>query len=163
MATTEIAGKSFEASPLPYFRAQRLLVRMLKMGGPLLVDVLQAGGGGNGVAALAQLMRVEASGLAGALAGFFAQLSPEEAETITREILATCQVNVNGKSGAVVPVLDAIFAGDFWAGLVLQGWALTVHFGNFSTARSALEGLGLKIGASKESSTSTDGKGETSS
>jgi hypothetical protein len=94
-------------------------------------------------------------------------------ESLTKEILQTTRVWYAAKEGEPKQlvklvgggnkdrgVMDAVVGGDFWTGLAVQGFALSVFFGNFSSARGALGSLGQMPtpSSSPESGTSTDGK-----
>lgn len=158
-----IGDLEYEVTQLPYFKAQRLFMRLLKLAGPALTGLftMAGAGGGSGAAVVAALASLEAKQLADLLSGFFEKLDPDEAEAITREILATATVRHKGRVVQLLPVMESpeIIGGDFWAGMMVQAFALSVHFGNFSSARGALDGLGLKAKAPplSESSTSTGG------
>lgn len=170
----ETAGHRFEITQLPYFRAQRLFFRLLKLAGPGLVGLATAAGasGAGGAAVVGALASLDEEKLSALLGDLFAKLEPEEMERLTLEILATTRVyyapnNVGDPKlvdlvgqGGGRGAMDIIIGGDFWAGLMLQAKALSVHFGNFNSARGAIEALGLraKASASPASTTSTDGK-----
>lgn len=165
--TKTIGDISFEVTQLQYFRAQRLFVRLVKLAGPALLGLAQLAGAGNGKAAMGALLGLDVDRLVPVLAGLFEQLAPDVVENLTREILSGARGPYDGKTVILVndgPAekwpLNLVLGGDFWTGMALQGWALSVHFGNFSGARAALEAAGLKLKASvsPESTTSTDGK-----
>jgi len=164
---TEIGDLSFAVESFPYFRAQRLLTRLLKLAGPALA-ALATLAGNSPRAAAASMLDMNIDKLAPLLGDFFSRLDPDAAEALTLEILATATVKrADGGEVRWVPligdrggkgIIDAIIP-DIWTGLQLQAFALSVHFGGFSGARGALAALGLKASPSSESNTSTDGKG----
>lgn len=154
-----LGGISFEVTQLPYFAAQRLFTRLLKLAGPALLGLAQVAGVAGGKASLAMLAQREVSELVPVLAAFFERLDPNEAEGLTREILRTTRARHNGTLVDLVGVMDAVIGGDFWTGLAVQAFALTVHFGNFNSARGALSALGLKVSPSEGSTTSTGSTG----
>jgi len=160
----EIGSITFEVTQLQYFRAQRLLVRLVKLAGPALVSLAQLAGTGQPKAAMGALLGMQVEQLAPALGTLFAELSPEVAEDLTREILRGARGMADGTLVTLVDdgdaarwKLNAIIGGNFWAGLALQAWALQVHFGNFSGARVAFQAAGLKASPSEASTTSTGG------
>lgn len=155
--TKQIGDLKFEVTPLPYFRAQRLFFRLLKLAGPGLLGLLQLAGATSGRAVLDALGEKDVKDIAPVLGEFFGRLDPDEMETLTNEILSTARVFQKGKIIELLPFMDAILGDDFWTGLSVQAFALTVHFGNFSRARGALDALGLvtKEPPSEESTTST--------
>ena len=157
----EIGGLRFSVEQLPYFRAQRLFVRLLKIAGPALTGIMAMAGKTSARAIARELADRDLTELTPHLASFFAALQPDDAEQITREILSTGKVYDSAR-GAWLPLvgaMDSIVGGDFWAGISVQAFALSVHFGNFSSARAALDGLGLRApSGSPESSTSTDSR-----
>ena len=159
----EIGGLRFSVEQLPYFRAQRLFVRLIKLAGPALTGLFTLAGATNGRAALAAVGDLDTATLTPMLSEFFGALHPDEVETITREILASTKVYLRDKFVPLVDFMDLAIGGDFWTGLMVQAFALSVHFGNFSGARAALDGLGLKASRSQESATSTDSKGASAS
>lgn len=156
----EIAGATYHVTQLPYFRAQRLFFRLLRVAGPMLTALVQLVGAGD-AKAVASLLALDADKIAGALADVFGRVSPEEMESLTRDILATTQVDQGDKRLDVLNVLDLVIGGEFWAGLLLQAFALKVHFGNFNSARDAFSALGLTASPSAALNTSTDGKDAT--
>jgi hypothetical protein len=155
----DIGGLHFEVEQLPYFAAQRLFFRLLKLSGPGLLGLLQIAGVTSGASVISALGEKDVKDLAPLLSAFFEKLDPAEMEELTGKILETARVRQNGKLVPLLNFMDAIIGGDFWTGLAVQAFALSVHFGNFNSARSALDSLGLKVNKaspSEESSTSTD-------
>lgn len=139
--TKEIGSTTFEVTQLPYFRAQRLFTRLLKLAGPGLLGLAQLAGV-NGKAAAGTLLNLDVEKLTPVLAVFFERLEPTLMEDLTREILSGARAKVNGSMVDLLGHMDIIIGGDFWTGLAVQGWALSVHFGNFSGARAALAAAG---------------------
>ncbi len=159
----EINGITFEVTQLPYFKAQRLFTRLLKLLGPGLMALAQAAGAAGGRALVAAIASKDVSDFAPALSSLFDGLDPEDAERLTKQILDGARVVYNGKLVDLVENMDVVVGGDFWTGLAVQAWALSVHFGNFSSARGAANALGLKVKpssseASSTSTASTDGR-----
>lgn len=154
-----IGGLDFEVTQLPYFRAQRLLAKLVKLAGPVLLGLATTAGREDvsGADVLASALR-ELKEIAPLLSNFFDRLDAKELEQLTMEILDTTRVRYQGKLVALVPHMDAIVGGDIWTGLQVQAFALSVIFGNFSSARGAIEALGRSATASRspESNTSTD-------
>jgi hypothetical protein len=158
--TKEIGEYSFEVNQLPYRAAQRLAVQLLAMLGAPLLSVIQLAGAGAGAAALAALANTEVDKLVPILSNAFGALDPDKAEALSAAILEGTRVQYKSKWVPLWDYIDAVLGGDFYVGLAVQAFALSVHFGNFSSARGAFEALGLKRKASNSeaSTTSTDGK-----
>lgn len=155
----EIGGLTFEVTQLPYFAAQRLFVRLIKLLGPGLLGLAQIAGSGGGKAAVVALGNADVGQLVPMLSSLFEKLDPSDMEDLTRKILETTRVRYQDKWVMLVKAMDTIIGGDFWTGMAVQAFALSVHFGNFSGARGVLDALGLKAKASNSegSSTSTAG------
>ncbi len=153
---TTIAGVTYHVSQLPYFRAQRLFMRLLKLAGPGVSGLLAMAGGPMQMARA--MMNSDTETLTPILSSFFDRLDPGECEQVTREILAATTVDWEGKRVMLVDRIDLVIGGDFWSGMTLQGFALGVHFGNFTSAAAAFEAAAAKAKASRssESTTSTD-------
>jgi hypothetical protein len=152
-----------EVTQLPYFAAQRLFVRVVKLLGPALLALVQATGKTTGRQVLAALGDRDVNDLVPVLNAVFEKLEPHDVEALTRQILETTRVHYNGKMVMLAPHMDAIIGGDFWLGLAIQAFALSVHFGNFSSARGAFGALGLKVPSSETSPTSNGSTGDPSS
>ncbi len=137
-----------EADEMTYWPAQRLAMRLLKLAGPGVIGLVAAGD--------SSVME---------LFGFFEKLSPEDAETISREILSTSRARYNGKIVPLVEFMDVIVGGDFWLGIMIQAFALSVIFGNFTNAPAALVAIVAKAkqAASAASTTLMASKGANSS
>jgi hypothetical protein len=153
--TKTIGERTFEVSQLPYFRAQRLLTRLLKVAGHGVTGLLAIIGAGGGREALASVADMDTAQLGAAMAGFFDKLDPDEVDSISKEILATARVRYDGKLVALLDVIDVVMGGDFWGVMALQAFALSVHFGNFSSARDALAGALGQTTASRSSASTT--------
>lgn len=158
----EIDGLTFEVTQLGYFRAQRLLAKLLRLGGATLVGLAAAYGRGDeeGKSTVREILR-EATDLAPLLVYFFDRLDPDAVEALSKEILDTTRVKQGEKWVKLVPVMDMVIGSAIITGLKVQGFALSVIFGNFSDALGALGllGPGAKASRSSESSTSTDSRG----
>lgn len=164
----EIGGLRFSVEQFAVFRSQRLLMKLLKLAGGPLLSFAVAAGITDARTALGVFGNLKIEELGGMLEGLFSKLDPETMEELTKEILASTSVfhadkfillaNGGPKGRGVA---DAVIGGDIMTFLLVQAFALSVHFGNFSGARDALAGLGLKIPSpSQGSSTSTDGTPE---
>lgn len=173
----EIGDLKFVVEPLPYFAAQHLFTKLCKLAGAQLVSlaVLVGALGGNAAAALRALAGFKVEELVPLLGSFFDKLDPEQVEALTKQILQTTRVwyqatpegepqlvALVGGPGKGRGVMDAVIGGDFWTGLAVQGFALSVFFGNFSSARGVLGSLGQtqEPSTSPASTTSTGGKEE---
>lgn len=166
--TKEIGGLEVTVTQLPYFKAQRLAVRLLRLAGAQLTAlfVLLGASGSDARQALAALGGLKLDELAGLLGGLFQALEPDDAESLTKQILATTQVRHGEKLVALVGggandrgVADAVLP-DLWTGLAVQAFALSVVFGNFSSARGAFGDMLPGPFPSEASTTSTDGRDE---
>jgi hypothetical protein len=112
-------------------RSLRLAARLGKVVGPALVGALMTGG-----------MSADALPALGTL---FDRLSPDELEVLTRELLASATVIVDGKNAPVMDVFDSIFQGRLHEVLQLLRAALVLNYGeSFSELVAAASGLTSK-------------------
>jgi hypothetical protein len=163
--TKEIGGLTFEVTGLAYLDAQDLLMQLLRLAGPGLVGLIQLASKEGGTAALSALANSDVADIIPILSKFFEKLEPAVVRDLTHQILETTRVRIKGKLVALNPVINLVIC-DLWTGLTLQAFALSVHIGNFSSARDALSALGLRTATgsdSPESTTSAAGKDEISS
>jgi hypothetical protein len=128
-----IGESRFVVTQLPAMRALKLFNRLCKALGPSFATA--AGAAGKDFAA------TDASKLGKAVEMLFENLTPEEMESIFRDLFET--VNVVGPSGQapLMKVFDAVFTGQLEALVPLTKLAVEINYGGF------LAGLGAKLRA----------------
>lgn len=156
-----IGAFTFKVQQLPYLASQRLLIRLLRIVGPSITELLALIGSKkmSSREAMESLFESDTDKLAPVLGSVFGRLEPAEAEEITKAILFSTHVEIENKKTQVmefhplVKMLDAVLAGDFWTGLKVQAFALSVHFGNFSGASVESDPAALAVSPSLASNT----------
>ena len=157
-----IGAYDVKVTQLAFFKALRLFTRLVKTVGPGFVKLFDVAGKDGGGAAVATMLDSRIDDLAPAFAALCQSLDPDVMEQIATEIAVGSQIK-DPSRGAYVPLeagLNVVVGGDFWAGMQILAFALSVHFGNFSFARDAIAGLGRKAkeSPSAASTTSTDSR-----
>ncbi len=118
----DIDGLGFSVTQLPGMRAQKMLPRLGKILGPA---VAKLGGMAKGLGGL------DVGALGDAAEALFSTLTPEEYESLTRELLETAQVTQEGKTAPLMRQYDDVMAGRVMTGVKLLAFALEVNFGDF--------------------------------
>lgn len=145
--TVSIDGRSFIFVQLPAFRAQRLLIRLLRVGGPALGSAVSAGM----AAARGGLGAIDVGALAPVVASLFEKLTPEEYESLLRELLEG--VRMDGKE--LLPQFDIAMAGRPLLTFRLLAESITHNFRDFSDALAGFVSSGAAAGAASDSSSPT--------
>lgn len=141
-----IDGMTFTVQQLPAMRALRLLNRLGRFFTPALASLV--GGGG-------KLGQADVGALAAAAGGLFDRLSEDELERLTKDLLETATVAIDGKdTGPVMPQFDLLFQGKMGAVLKLLAFALQVNYSDFSDALGGLAKLAPGASGSKRASKS---------
>lgn len=129
--TREIDGFSFTVSQLPAMKGLLLLHRLTKAIGPALAKVAGAFTGGS-----VKLSDLDVAALAGAVESLFANLPASDFEAITKELLSTATIEVDGKrhelfKGGNSGNFDLYLQGKMGTIFKLIAFAFEVNYGNF--------------------------------
>lgn len=130
----EINDRKFTVTQLPGFASLRLFTKLVKLIGPGLLGLLSASGGnlnadmGSILAALGQ----------GGADSIFEKITPDGMEDLTKTLLNSATVELDGKSAPVLRVFDTIFQGRITDLLALLKFALGVNFEGFFSAKSGV-------------------------
>jgi len=136
----EIDGLRFSVTQLPGMRGLRMSVRLGKLLGPALARAAGAATGG--------LASLDVSKLSGAVDALFEHLTEDEIESVTKALLESCLVTIEGKTGPLMPMFDTVMGGKVATVYKLLRFAFEVNFGNFF---GGLAALGAQFGAGPES------------
>ncbi len=122
--TRVIDGHTVQVQALPVFKGQRLFVRLLKtIGGsigPAFAALVSSGAKGLGDIDLAQHLPT-----------MFSALSPEEMESITRELLTGAVLDPHGQPQNLLAVCDIVFQGSVLTLFKCAMFAVEVNFPDF--------------------------------
>ena len=122
--TRVIDGHTVQVQALPVFKGQRLFLRLLKaVGGsfgPALAALASSGSKGLGDIDLAQHLPT-----------MFSALSPEEMESITRELLTGAVLDPHGEPRNLLAVCDIVFQGSVLTLFKCALFAVEVNFPDF--------------------------------
>jgi len=122
--TRVIDGHTVQVQALPVFKGQKLFVRLLKaVGGsfgPAFAALASSGSKGLGDIDLAQHLPT-----------MFSALSPEELESITRELLTGAVLDPHSEPRNLLAVCDIVFQGSVLTLLKCAMFAVEVNFGDF--------------------------------
>jgi len=122
--TRVIDGHTVQVQALPVFKGQKLFVRLLKaVGGsfgPAFAALASSGSKGLGDIDLAQHLPT-----------MFSALSPEELESITRELLTGAVLDPHSEPRNLLAVCDIVFQGSVLTLFKCAMFAVEVNFGDF--------------------------------
>lgn len=124
---TSSGARTIRVQQLPAMTSAKLLIRITKMMGP----------------ALAHLKRGDA-GLADGVRELFDRLTPDEFEAISRALLTSATVEIEGKSAPLLDVFDAIFTGPEGLRNLLEVVAHALGV-NYSSFFGEVAGLGERL------------------
>lgn len=131
--TRTISGDEYEVTQLPSGRGRKLLLRILRVVGPALAELVR---GGDGV----KLSEVGADGLASAMQELAARLTEDDFEYAVRELAGATKVRIGGGDPTKLEtIIDLHFAGEYGAMLQWLAFALEVNY------RSFFDGLGSLV------------------
>lgn len=124
-----IDGYRIDMSPLPAFAALEQFTALTGLIGP---------------AAMSLLGKDEA--LAGALAASLGKVKGADVTALTRALLATTSVTVNGQTVPLLPIFDTEFQGKLLTVFKILAFAIEVNYGDFfAAAKGALGPLGARL------------------
>lgn len=114
----------FVVTQLPAMRSGKVLMRIGKGLGPAIAGLITAVDSKGGDFK-------SADSLASAARDLFTALDGDELERITRDLLDTAQVKINGEIVPVMPQFDMLFTGHVGSWFSLLWFAFEVNFGSF--------------------------------
>jgi hypothetical protein len=132
--TKTIGSTEYEVTQLPSGRGRKLLLRLVRIVGPAVGELLKGGEAGT-----ATLASVSAEGLSAAVGELAARLGEDDFEYAVKELASSTKVRVDG--GGLVPlasVLDLHFAGAYGEMLSWLAFALEVNFRSFFSGLGSL-------------------------
>lgn len=127
---TEIDGIAFRMSQMPCTKASVIADKLLGMIAPALGGLVKKEQDGD--------VEFNWDGVSGALQSAMKVLDPTVIAGLQRELLATCQVRIEGEWMPVLKMLDVALTGKVLTLYKLRLWALEVNFKDFSSALAAL-------------------------
>jgi hypothetical protein len=149
--TRTIGGDEYEVTQLPSGRGRKLLLRLLRIVGPAIAELVKDG------TSSVKLSDVSADGLAAALQELAARLTEDDFEYAVRELTSGTKVRIAGGPAVKLETVSELhFAGNYGAMLSWLGFALEVNFRSFFGGLGSLVPPGLAEKARSASPSPTE-------
>lgn len=142
-----IDGIDVEVTQLTAMKSLRMFHRLATAVGPAFGELMGALGGRKN--ALDAELDPRALGLA--VSKLCMSVSADDLESITRELLETARVHINGQQGRLMDQFELLFQGKLPTLFKVLAFALQVNYGSFSVALPALAAAASKASDSAAS------------
>ena len=154
----QIGANTFAVNQMPAMRALKMSTRLGRLFGPAMAKLAGSG-------PPASLLDVDTSALSPAISMLFDGLTESEIESLTKELLATCEVQIDGKWVELFgknPVFDLVMGGDVLGIYKLIYFAVEVNYADFFAEFRGLIAAGTKAVSRSAESTISKSDGQPS-